>query len=99
MRQSTIFFIVAALVLIWFGAEAFPGQQICAMSCVSLAGMNFAEQAAAVAILPILIALGGYSLRKSEKQKELAASASSPKTPSQAEGSPASKESATGTSD
>jgi hypothetical protein len=86
MRQSTIFFIVAVLVLIWFGAEAFPGQQICVTSCISLVGMNSAEQAAAAVILPILIALGGLSLRRSEKQKELAAK-TNPKVPEQTKGS------------
>lgn len=70
LRQSTIFFIVAVLVLIWFGAEAFPGQQICATSCISLKGMNIAEEVAAVAILPILIVLAGINQRRSEKQKE-----------------------------
>jgi hypothetical protein len=76
LRQSTIFFIVAVLVLIWFGAEAFPGQQICVTSCYSLKGMNVAEEIAAVAILPVLIVLAGFSLRKSEKQKEMAAKTS-----------------------
>lgn|SRR5487761_744076 len=73
LRQSTIFFIVSVLVLIWFGAEAFPGQEICVTSCISLKGMNIAEEVAAVAILPILIVLGGFSLRRSEKEKEIAA--------------------------
>ena len=72
LRQSTIFFIVAVLVLIWFGAEAFPGQQICVTSCISLKGMNIAEEVAAVAILPILIVLAGFSLLRSEKEKEIA---------------------------
>jgi hypothetical protein len=87
MRQSTIFFVVAVLVLIWFGAEAFLGNNICVTSCVSLAGMNFAEVASAVAILPILIALGGYSLRKSEKQKEELAAKSNPRVSSQSKSS------------
>jgi hypothetical protein len=72
LRQSTIFFIVSVLVLIWFGAEAFPGQEICVTSCISLKGMNIAEEVATVAILPILIVLGGFSLRRSEKEKEIA---------------------------
>ena len=76
LRQSTIFFIVAVLVLVWFGAEAFPGQQICVTSCISLKGMNIGEEISAVAILPILIVLAGFSLRKSEKQKEIAAKTS-----------------------
>jgi hypothetical protein len=75
MRQSTIFFIVAVLVLVWFAAEAFPGQQICAMSCESLAGLNLPEQIAAVLILPVLIALGGISMRRSEREKALTARA------------------------
>jgi hypothetical protein len=61
---------VSILVLIWFGVEAFPGQEICVTQCISLVGMNLAEQIAAVVALPILIALGGLSLRRSEKQKQ-----------------------------
>jgi len=82
LRQSTIFFIVAVLVIIWFAAEAFPGQQICAMSCESLAGLNLPEQIAAVLILPVLIALGGISMRRSEREKALTAKTRASASPS-----------------
>ncbi len=71
MKQSTAFFIIAVLVLIWFGAEAFPGKEICATSCISLSGMNIAEQVVTVVIFPIILAIGGIYLRRSGKDKNL----------------------------
>jgi membrane protein implicated in regulation of membrane protease activity len=71
LKQSTALFIVAALVLVWFGAETFPGQEICAMGCVSLKGMNVAEQIVAVVILPIILAIIGLNLRRTGKDKNL----------------------------
>jgi hypothetical protein len=71
VKQSTALFIVAVLVLIWFAAEAFPGQQLCATSCISLSGMNIAEQAVVVGILPALLAIGGIYLKRSGKDKNL----------------------------
>jgi hypothetical protein len=54
------------LVLIWFGAEVFPGQQICVTSCVDLSGIPIWSQAIAVGILPVLLAIGGFKVRKTE---------------------------------
>lgn len=73
MRQSTIFFIVAVLVLIWFGAEAFPGKEICVTSCFSLAPYTLPEQIAIVVALPILIVLAGFSQRRTENRKQIEA--------------------------
>ena len=69
MRQSTVFFVVAILVLIWFGDETFAIGHICVTSCISLSGLNVVEQAFAVAILPIIIVLLGISQRRNENQK------------------------------
>jgi hypothetical protein len=71
MKQSTILFIVALLVLVWFSAEAFPGQQICVTSCISLSGLNVAEQIAAVVALPIILVIAGVGLRRSGKDKNV----------------------------
>lgn len=71
MKQSTALFIAAVLVLIWFAVEAFPGQELCASGCISLKGMNVAEQIAAVVILPIILAIAGVSRRRSGKDKNL----------------------------
>lgn len=67
MRNSTILFIVALLILGWFGAEVFSAQEICASSCVSLSGLSLWEQVVAVAVLPVLLGIGAFSARKKEK--------------------------------
>ena len=67
MRNSTILFIVALLILGWFGAEVFSAQEICASSCVSLSGLSLWEQVIAVAVLPVLLAIGAFSARKKER--------------------------------
>lgn len=54
------------VVLVWFGSEAFTGQEICATSCISLAGLNTVETAAAVAVLPVILLLLGLRVRKVE---------------------------------
>jgi hypothetical protein len=66
MRKSTIAFLVAFLVLVWFGAEGFTGQNICVTGCISLAGMTTWEIAIAVAILPAIIIAYGVNLRRKE---------------------------------
>ncbi|MHB1908701.1 MAG: hypothetical protein ACYCQJ_07490 [Nitrososphaerales archaeon] len=80
MRQSTIFFVVAILVLIWFGDETFAIGQICVTSCINLAGLSVIEQAGAVAILPIIIVLLGISQRRNENQKPKTSIQPSPKS-------------------
>ena len=67
MRNSTILFIVAALVLVWFGAEVYTGQNICVTTCVDLSGLTSWEQAIAVVILPVILVYGGIRLRSKEK--------------------------------
>jgi membrane protein implicated in regulation of membrane protease activity len=68
VRNSNILFLVAFLILGWFGAEVFTAQNICVTSCVDLSGLTSWEQAIAVAILPIILVYGGIRLRKTEKQ-------------------------------
>lgn len=60
-------FLAAVVVLVWFGSETYTAQNICATTCISLAGLNVVEESVAVAILPVLLALGGISVRKKEK--------------------------------
>jgi hypothetical protein len=67
VRNSNILFLVAFLILAWFGAEAFTAQNICVTSCVDLSGLTNWEQAIAVAILPAILVFGGFRLRKTEK--------------------------------
>ncbi|MDA4131440.1 MAG: hypothetical protein OK457_11770 [Thaumarchaeota archaeon] len=69
MRNSNILFLVAFLILAWFGAEAFTAQNICVTTCVDLSGLTLWEQAIAVAILPVILVYGGYRLRITEKKK------------------------------
>ena len=68
MRNSTILFLAAFVILVWFGAEAFPGKEICATSCMSLSGLNDIETAIVVAILPVLLVIGGIRARRNEKK-------------------------------
>ncbi len=58
--------IIAVLVTIWFGDEAFTGQNICVTSCISLAGMTNLELVFAVAILPALLVIYGAWLKVKE---------------------------------
>jgi membrane protein implicated in regulation of membrane protease activity len=67
LKNSTIVFLAAAVVLVWFGSEAFLGQEICATSCISLAGTTSWEDAVVVAILPVLLLIGALKLRSKEK--------------------------------
>jgi membrane protein implicated in regulation of membrane protease activity len=69
VRNSTILFIVAALVVVWFGSEAYVSQQICITTCESLAGLNSWEQGIAVAILPVILVIAGIRVRQKEKLK------------------------------
>lgn len=68
MRNSSILFIVAILILGWFGAEVYTAQNICVTTCISLSGLTSWEQAIAVVILPALLIAGGLKARQSEKQ-------------------------------
>lgn len=68
LRNSMILFLAAVVILVWFGAEAFTGNEICATSCISLAGLNFAEVVAAVVALPVLLLIGGIRVLKNEKR-------------------------------
>ena len=68
MRNSTILFLAAIVILVWFGSEAFTAQELCVTSCIMLTGLNFLEDAIVVAILPVLIVVGGFRVRKKEKQ-------------------------------
>jgi membrane protein implicated in regulation of membrane protease activity len=70
MKNSNILFIVAVLILVWFGSETITGQQICVTSCVDLSGMSSWEQAVSVLILPVIILLGAIRVRKNEKVTE-----------------------------
>ena len=67
MRNSNILFLVAFLVLGWFGAEVYTAQNVCVTSCVDLSGLTNWEQAIAVVILPAILVYGGFRLRKTEK--------------------------------
>lgn len=60
-------FLAAVVVVVWFGSEAFTAKNICATSCISLAGLNIIEQSLAVAILPALLVIAGFRVRKNEK--------------------------------
>jgi hypothetical protein len=86
LKNSTILFLVAALILVWFGSEASLAQEICVTSCISLAGATIWEEAIAVAILPALIIVGAIKLRSTEKlrtrQKSDGVSSSSSAGPS-----------------
>jgi purine-cytosine permease-like protein len=68
LKNSTILFLAAIVVLVWFGAEAYPGKEICATSCMSLSSLNYPEIAVVVAILPILLVIFGIRLRAVEKK-------------------------------
>ena len=66
MRNSTILFIVALLILGWFGAEAYAAQNICVSSCLDLSGMPGWQQAVAVVILPTLLIVAALRVRSNE---------------------------------
>ena len=68
MRNSNILFIVAVLVLVWFGAEVYTAQNICVTSCIDLSGLTNWEQAIAVAVLPALLIAGGLRAGQNEKK-------------------------------
>jgi membrane protein implicated in regulation of membrane protease activity len=68
LKNSTILFLAAVVFLIWFGAEAYPGKEICVTSCVSLSGLNYPEIAVVVLILPVLLVIFGIRLRAVEKK-------------------------------
>jgi hypothetical protein len=69
VRNSNILFLVAFLVLGWFGAEVYTAQNVCVTSCVDLSGLTNWEQAIAVVILPAILVYGGFRLRKTEKNQ------------------------------
>lgn len=80
MRNSRILFLAAIVVLVWFGSEAFTAQEICATSCISLVGLNVAEVALAVAVLPVLLIIGGIRIRQNEKNPKPVAANDDTKT-------------------
>jgi hypothetical protein len=69
VRNSSILFLVAVLVLGWFGVEVYTAQNICVTSCLDLSGLTGWEQAIAVAILPVLLIAGGFRARQNEKKR------------------------------
>ena len=73
MRNSNILFLVAFLILGWFGAEVYTAQNICVTSCIDLSGLATWEQAIAVVILPAILVYGGLRARKTEKNPPPAA--------------------------
>jgi membrane protein implicated in regulation of membrane protease activity len=62
-----ILFLAAFVILVWFGSEAFTASELCATTCISLKGLNQLEDAVVVAILPVLLAIGGIRVRRNEK--------------------------------
>ena len=78
MKNSNILFLVAILVLGWFGAEVYTAQNICVTSCISLAGMASWEQGIAVVILPALLIAGGLRARQNEKKQGTAVAQAEP---------------------
>jgi|GEM_PF-2460611 TRAP-type C4-dicarboxylate transport system permease small subunit len=65
MRRSNILFVAAILILGWFGAEAYAGQNICVTSCISLSGLSSWEIGLVVAIIPVLLVIFGIISRRS----------------------------------
>ena len=72
MKNSTILFFVALLVLAWFGAEVVAAQEICVTSCMVLSGWTYWEQAIAVLILPLVLVVGGIQAKRNEKNASTA---------------------------
>lgn len=70
MRNSTIYFIVALLILGWFGAEAYSAQNICVTGCFDLSGFAGWQQGIIVAILPALLLVAGLRVRSNEKRQK-----------------------------
>jgi len=68
VRNSQILFLVAVLILGWFGAEVYTAQNICVTTCIDLSGLTSWEQAIAVVVLPAILFYGGLRARKTEKQ-------------------------------
>ena len=69
MKNSNILFLVAFLILGWFGAEVYTAQNICVTTCMDLSGLTNWEQAIAVVILPAILVYGGFRARKTEKNQ------------------------------
>jgi TRAP-type C4-dicarboxylate transport system permease small subunit len=72
VRNSSILFLVAFLVLGWFGAEVYTAQNICVTTCISLSGLTGWEQGIAVAVLPVVLVIGGIRARQNEKKTPVA---------------------------
>jgi membrane protein implicated in regulation of membrane protease activity len=66
LRNSTILFLAAVVILVWFGSEVFTAQELCATTCISLSGLSSFEDAVVVAVVPILLVIGGYRVREKE---------------------------------
>jgi hypothetical protein len=77
VKNSSILFLVAVLILGWFSAEVYTAQNICVTSCIDLSGLTNWEQAIAVIILPVLLIAGGVRARQNEKKQGSAAVAQS----------------------
>jgi purine-cytosine permease-like protein len=67
LRNSTILFLAAFVILVWFGSEAFSAQELCVTSCIMLSGLNNLEDAIVVAVLPVLLVIFGIRVRAIEK--------------------------------
>jgi membrane protein implicated in regulation of membrane protease activity len=78
VKNSNILFLVAVLVLGWFGAEVYTAQNICVTSCISLVGMTSWEQGIAVVVLPVLLIAGGFRARQNEKKQKTAVPGAAP---------------------
>jgi len=72
VKNSTILFVVALLILCWFAAEVVTAQNICVTSCMDLSGWANWEQALAVVVLPLILVLGGIQSKRNEKKSPTA---------------------------
>ncbi|MDG6924109.1 MAG: hypothetical protein JRN67_12565 [Nitrososphaerota archaeon] len=68
MRNSTILFLVALLILGWFGAEAYTAQNICVTGCFDLSVFPGWQQAIIVVIFPALLVVAGLRARSNERK-------------------------------
>ena len=66
-KIPSILFVVALLILGWFGAEVFTAQNICVTTCMDLSGLTRWEQVIAVVFLPAILVIGGFRARRNEK--------------------------------
>ncbi len=69
MRNSTILFLAAFVILVWFESEALTANELCATGCISLSPLNLPEEGIVAAILPVLLLIGGLRARRNEKHQ------------------------------